>query len=87
MNEKNKLELPEELREEDETSFTDTAVFRGEVTRRLDLLVEADKYNRQFGAGETEEPEAHGDTATVKLYSYVKKPVGLKKLLLDWLKN
>jgi len=87
MNEKNKLELPEDFRAKDETSFTDTAVFRSEVTRRLDLLVEAEKFNRQVRARETKEPEAHGDTAAVKVYSFVKKPGGLTNRVLGWFRS
>jgi len=87
MNEKIKLASPEEFREKDDTSVTDSAVFHSEVTTKLDLLVKVDKFNRQVRASKTEEPEAHGDTSAIRVYSFVQKRLGLKKLVSDWFRN
>ena len=83
MGDKAKIDLPDDFDVKDETNFTDTTILRDEITRKLNMLSKMSKLKRQSENDETEDEEALGVTSVVKTYKFVKKRVGLKKLVLD----
>ena len=83
MGDKARIDLPDELDSNDETNVTDERAFHGELTRKLNMLLDISKVDREIEARETQDPEATEDTSVVKTYRFVKKRVGLKKLVLD----
>jgi len=87
MGEKSQSKLTGEFEVEDDTDFSDTRVLHDELTRKLEMLARADKLDKQNEEGKTEDSDTLGETSAVRTYKFVKKRVGLKKLVLDRFKN
>ncbi len=80
---KDKIDVPDEFDLKNELDFTDTGVLHGELTRKLNILADISKLERQIEDRKSEDPETLGDESAIKTYEFVKTRVGLKKLVLD----